>query len=72
MNRLGVAGLFAAQLGVALALCPAASADPSWNGTYAITFLVGPKTGTSMAVGDPEEQHTSTYVFSSRKPPKVW
>ena len=59
-------GLCAASLAIALSLSPTASADaPSWNGAYAITFMVGPKSGTSMAVGDPEVQHTDTYTFRS-------
>jgi hypothetical protein len=59
-------GLCAAPLAIALLLTPTASADsPSWNGQYAITFMVGPKSGTSMAVGDPEGQHTETYGFRS-------
>lgn len=60
------AGLSAASLVVALLHLPTATADnPSWNGQYAITFMVGPKAGTSMAVGDPEVQHTETYGLSS-------
>ena len=52
---------------LAAALPPIASADnPSWNGEYAITFMVGPKSGTSLAAGDPEEQHTKNYGFRSR------
>ena len=59
-------GLSAASLAIALALPPTASADPpSWNGEYAITFIVGPKSGTSMAASDPEGQYTDTYAFSS-------
>jgi hypothetical protein len=59
-------GLCAAPLTVALSLPHTASADtPSWNGEYAITFMVGPKAGTSMAVGEPEGQHTETYGFRS-------
>ena len=59
-------GLCAAPLAIALSLPPTASADtPSWNGDYAITFMVGPKSGTSMAVGDPEVQHTDTSAFRS-------
>ena len=59
-------GLCTAPLTLALSLPPTASADtPSWNGKYAITFMVGPKSGTSMAVGDPEVQHTETYGFQS-------
>src|ERR1700722_9357963 len=59
-------GLCAASLAIALSLPQTASADtPSWNGEYAITFMVGPKDGTSMAAGDPEGQHTETYGFRS-------
>ena len=59
-------GLCSAPLAIALSLPPTAFADtPSWNGEYAITFMVGPKSGTSMAVGDPEVQHTDTYAFRS-------
>jgi hypothetical protein len=59
-------GLCGASFAIALALAPTACADnPSWNGQYAITFMVGPKSGTSMAVGDPEQQHTDTYGFRS-------
>ena len=57
---------WAASLTIALLLSPVAFAGPpSWNGDYAITFMVGPKSGTSMAVGDPEVQHTDTYGFRS-------
>jgi hypothetical protein len=39
----------AAPLTIALSLPPTAFADtPSWSGEYAITFMVGPKSGTSM------------------------
>jgi len=56
----------AAPLTVALSIPHIASADTaSWNGEYAITFMVGPKSGTSMAVGEPEGQHTETYGFLS-------
>ena len=59
-------GLCAAPLTMALALAPPGSADnPSWNGKYAITFIVGPKDGTSVAASQPETQHTETYEFSS-------
>jgi hypothetical protein len=55
-----------ASLAIALSLPPTASADsPSWNGEYAITFIVGPKSGTSLAAGQPEQQHTETYGFQS-------
>jgi hypothetical protein len=44
-----------------LSLSPTAHADlPSRNGEYAITFIVGPKSGTSMATGDPTGQYTDT------------
>ena len=59
-------GLCAASLPVAMSLPPTAVADnPSWNGQYAITFMVGPKAGTSMAVGNPEVQHTEIYGLRS-------
>ena len=59
-------GVCAASLAIALSLPPTASADPpSWNGEYAITFIVGPKSGTSMAAGHPEVQYTDTYGFRS-------
>jgi hypothetical protein len=52
---------------VVLVCTPVALADePSWNGRYAITFMVGPKSGTSMAAGDPESQHTDIYGFESK------
>ncbi|WP_445169875.1 hypothetical protein ACTXG7_11475 [Mycolicibacterium sp. Dal123E01] len=56
----------AALVATALWIPVTASADPaSWNGEYAITFIVGPKAGTSMAAGQPEQQHTETYGFQS-------
>lgn len=59
-------GLGAASLAIALSLPPVAFADsPSWNGQYAITFIVGPKDGTSVAASQPEVQYTDTYTFSS-------
>lgn len=59
-------GLCAASAAIALSLAPTTSADsPSWNGQYAITFIVGPKAGTSIAAGQPEVQYTDTYTFSS-------
>jgi hypothetical protein len=61
-----LAGLCAGSLAIALSLSPAASADTaSWNGEYAITFIVGPKSGTSIAAGQPEVQYTDTYGFRS-------
>jgi hypothetical protein len=67
MTRLrGLVGLCAGSLALALPLAPAATADTaSWNGDYAITFIVGPKAGTSVAAGQPEGQYTDTYTFSS-------
>jgi hypothetical protein len=60
-------GLSTAPVVLALSLSPAASADAaSWNGEYAITFIVGPKAGTSIAAGQPEGQYTDTYTFESR------
>jgi hypothetical protein len=66
-NRLrSFIGLCAASLAIALSLAPSACADTaSWNGEYAITFIVGPKSGTSVAAGQPEGQYTDTYVFRS-------
>ena len=59
-------GLCAAPLTIALSLPPTGSADtPSWHGQYAITFMVGPKDGTSVAASQPETQHTETYGFRS-------
>jgi hypothetical protein len=59
-------GLCAASLAIGLSFPPAASADPpSWNGEYAITFIVGPKEGTSIAAGQSEVQYTDTYGFRS-------
>ncbi len=59
-------GLCAASLAITVLLPPTASADaPSWNGEYAITFIAGPKSGTSMAAGQPEMQYTDTYEFQS-------
>jgi hypothetical protein len=64
LNRL--VGGCAATVVLALALSPAAFADPaSWNGEYAITFIVGPKGGTSIAAGQSEVQYTDTYGFQS-------
>ena len=61
-----LAGLCVASLALALLLAPVASADaPSWNGQYAITFIVGPKDGTSVAAAQPEVQYTDTYTFRS-------
>jgi hypothetical protein len=58
--------LCAASLAIGLSLPSAASADPpSWNGEYAITFIVGPKEGTSIAAGQSEVQYTDTYGFRS-------
>jgi hypothetical protein len=59
-------GVGATSLTIALSLSPMASADTaSWNGEYAITFIVGPKSGTSIAAGQPEVQYTDTYGFRS-------
>ena len=59
-------GLCTASLAITLSLARTASAEPpSWNGEYAITFIVGPKSGTSIAAGQPEGQYTDTYAFRS-------
>src|SRR3954465_14942892 len=61
-----VVGLCAASLAIALSLPPTGFADsPSWNGEYAITFIVGPKSGNSMAAGQSEGPETKTYPFPS-------
>jgi hypothetical protein len=66
-DRLGSClGVCAASLAIALSLPPSASAEPpSWNGEYTITFIVGPKSGSSIAAGQSEVQYTDTYVFRS-------
>ncbi len=62
----GLVGLSTVSLAIALSLPAVAFTDPpSWNGDYAITFIVGPKSGTSMAAGQPEGQYTDTYGFHS-------
>ena len=59
-------GLGAGLLAFAVSLSAPAGADAaSWNGEYAITFIVGPKAGTSVAAGQPESQYTDTYTLSS-------
>jgi hypothetical protein len=59
-------GLCCSSLVIALSLPLTASADPpSWNGEYTITFIVGPKSGTSVAATQPEGQYTETYAFRS-------
>src|SRR5262245_39548157 len=59
-------GLCAGSIAIALPLSAPSSADPpSWNGAYAITFIVGPKSGTSIAAGQSEVQYTDTYEFRS-------
>ena len=59
-------GVCVGSLAIAVSLAPTAVGDSaSWNGQYAITFIVGPKAGTSMAAGQPEGQYTDTYGFSS-------
>ena len=62
-NRLnGLIGLCAASLAIALSLSPTASADPpSWNGEYAITFIVGPKSGLAWRPVRSKLQYTDTY-----------
>ncbi|MBE1551121.1 hypothetical protein GGC64_005181 [Mycobacterium sp. OAS707] len=59
-------GVSAGLLAFAVSLSAPAGADAaSWNGEYAITFIVGPKAGTSVAAGQPESQYTDTYTLSS-------
>jgi hypothetical protein len=61
-----VVGLCAASLAIAFSLPPTGFADSvSWNGEYAITFIVGPKEGNSIAAGQSEVQYTDTYGFRS-------
>ena len=63
---ISLVGLCAGSLAIALPLSAPSSADPpSWNGAYAITFIVGPKSGTSIAAGQSEVQYTDTYEFRS-------
>ena len=60
------AGVSALSLAITLSLSPTARGDnPSWNGQYAITFIVGPKDGTSVSASQPEVQYTDTYTFQS-------
>ena len=55
-----------APLVIALSLPSSAWADPAaWNGEYTITFIVGPRSGSSIAAGQPEGQYTDTYAFRS-------
>ena len=61
-----LAGFCAGSLMIGLSLPSTAGADAaSWNGEYAITFMVGPKSGTSIAATQPETQRTETYGFRS-------
>jgi hypothetical protein len=62
----GLGGLCIALLGLGLPLAPPAWADDaSWNGEYVITFIVGPKSGTSIAATQSQVQYTQTYGFAS-------
>jgi hypothetical protein len=62
-----LAGLCAGSLAIAASLPRSAFADSlSWNGAYAVTFVVGPKAGTSVAAGQPEGQYTDIYTFQSK------
>ncbi|WP_167097874.1 hypothetical protein [Mycobacterium sp. DL592] len=66
-GRVGtLVGLCAGPLAVLLPMVPVASADSAtWNGDYEITFIVGPKSGTSLAAGQPEGQYSDIYTFQS-------
>ena len=66
MNRGWVGVLGGVCAGLILPMVPSASADsPTWNGPYEITFIVGPKSGTSLAAGQPEGQYSDIYTFQS-------
>lgn len=66
MTLKSLLGMFAGVLTMAMSLAPGAYADTvSWNGEYAITFIVGPKAGTSVAAGQPEGQYTDSYGLHS-------
>jgi hypothetical protein len=69
MNRnplTSLIGVCTTLLAIAVSLSATAAADAaSWNGEYAITFIVGPKGGTSIAAGQSEVQYTDTYTFRS-------
>ncbi len=48
-----------APLVIAMSLPSSSWADPAaWNGEYTITFIVGPRSGSSIAAGQPEGQYT--------------
>lgn len=59
----------AASVGAAaaLGLAPAAFAGgvPTWDGTYAVTFLVDQKTGTSVAATQGETRYADNYTFDT-------
>lgn len=68
MTRHRISALVAlavASLGTSVCLAPPALADPSWNGQYEVTFFTYQKSGTSMAVNQPESMHVDIYTFSS-------
>ncbi len=67
MTRVRMGALVGVCAGLALLpVVPSAAADtPSWNGDYEITFIVGPKGGTSLAAGQPEQQYSDVYTLQS-------
>ena len=62
-----VGRLIAASAIGAIAIAPAASADPApdWNGWYKITFHTDQKTGTSSAAKQAEQPYTAWYKFAT-------
>ena len=66
-HRIGALVVLAvASPGTSLVLAPLALAvDPSWNGQYQVTFFTYQKSGTSVAVDQPESMHVDNYTFSS-------
>ncbi len=60
--------LFAATtivVGGSLTGTPLATADPSWNGWYKVTFHTDQKSGTSVAATQPETPYTASYLFAT-------
>ncbi len=66
-RKTALAAFAAASLGSSLFLAPAAMAteDATWNGKYLVTVSANEKTGTSMAVSQPEPSQQASYTFSS-------
>ena len=63
MRRVGRLSLAFAVSAAALAVAPAASADPApnWAGWYKITFHTDQKSGTSVAAKQSEQPYTAWY-----------